>query len=85
MRNILKVIMLENKFLLFMVENGCIVFKDVDIMVVFWVELFELFIVMVVEYEVIYFVWNKVVKVLFDYSIVYKQDWFIKENYVFDI
>ena len=85
MRNILKATTLENKFPLFTVENGCIVSKDADITVAFRVELPELFTVTAAEYEAIHSAWNKAVKVLPDYSIVHKQDWFIKENYVPDI
>lgn len=85
MRNILKATTLENKFPLFTVENGCIVSKDADITVAFRVELPELFTVTATEYEAIHSAWNKAVKVLPDYSIVHKQDWFIKENYAPDI
>ena len=85
MRNILKATTLENKFPLFTVENGCIVSKDADITVAFRVELPELFTVTAAEYEAIHSAWNKAVKVLPDYSIVHKQDWFIKENYAPDI
>lgn len=49
------------------------------------VELPELFTVTAAEYEAIHSAWNKAVKVLPDYSIVHKQDWFIKENYAPDI
>ena len=80
MRNILKATTLENKFPLFTVENGCIVSKDADITVAFRVELPELFTVTAAEYEAIHSAWNKAVKVLPDYSIVHKQDWFINEN-----
>ena len=85
MRNILKATTLENKFPLFTVENGCIVSKDADITVAFRVELPELFTVTAAEYEAIHSAWNKAVKVLPDYSIVHKQDWFIKEHYAPDI
>ncbi|MBS4851146.1 MAG: DUF3875 domain-containing protein, partial [Bacteroides salyersiae] len=85
MRNILKATTLENKFPLFTVENGCIVSKDADITVAFRVELPELFTATATEYEAIHSAWNKAVKVLPDYSIVHKQDWFIKENYAPDI
>ena len=66
-------------------ENGCIVSKDADITVAFRVEQPELFTVTATEYEAIHSAWNKAVKVLPDYSIVHKQDWFIKENYAPDI
>jgi len=85
MRNILKTTTLENKFPLFAVENNCIVSKDADITVAFQVELPELFSVTANEYEAIHSTWNKAIKVLPDYSIVHKQDWFIKESYSPDI
>lgn len=81
MRNILKAITLENKFPLLAVEQDCIISKDADITVGFKVELPELFTVTSTEYEAIHSAWVKAVKVLPDYSIVHKQDWFIRENY----
>ena len=63
------------------VENGCIISKDADITVAFRVELPELFTVTSAEYEAIHSAWYKAIKVLPDYSIVHKQDFFIKENY----
>ena len=44
-------------------------------------ELPELFTVTSAEYEAIHSAWYKAIKVLPDYSIVHKQDFFIKENY----
>ena len=81
MRNILKATTLENKFPLLAVENDCIVSKDADITVAFRVELPELFTVTSAEYEAIHSAWHKAVKVLPDFSIVHKQDFFVKENY----
>ena len=81
MRNILKATTLENKFPLLAVENDCIVSKDADITVAFRVELPELFTVTSAEYEAIHSSWHKAVKVLPDFSIVHKQDFFVKENY----
>ena len=85
MRNILKAATLESKFPLLTVENGCIVSKGADVTVAFRVELPELFTVTSSEYEAIHSAWAKAVKVLPDYSIAHKQDWFIKENYNPDI
>ncbi|GHV10276.1 transposase [Bacteroidia bacterium] len=81
MRNMMKAATLESKFPLLAVENGCIVSKDADITVGFRVELPELFTVTSSEYEAIHSAWVKAVKVLPNYSIVHKADWFIKENY----
>jgi len=81
MRNVLKTATLESKFPLLSVEQGCIISKDADITVAFQVTLPELFTVTSDEYEAIHSVWNKAIKVLPDYSIVHKQDWYIKEKY----
>ena len=72
---------LENKFPLLAVEHGCIVSKDADLTVAYEVELPELYTVTGAEYEAIHGCWCKAIKVLPDYSIVHKQDWFIKEQY----
>lgn len=81
MRNILKATTLESKFPLLSVEHDCIVSKDADITVAFRVELPELFTVMATEYEAIHSAWVKAIKVLPNYSVVHKQDWFICEEY----
>lgn len=81
MRNVLKAETLERKFPLLCVENGCIVSKDADLTVVFEVELPELYTVTSTEYEAIHSSWIKAVKVLPNYSVVCKQDWFTKEIY----
>ena len=49
--------------------------------VAFRVELPELFSVTGSEYEAIHSAWHKAVKVLPEYSIVHKQDFFIEEKY----
>ncbi|MCK9625568.1 MAG: TraG family conjugative transposon ATPase [Bacteroidales bacterium] len=85
MRNILKANTLESKFPLLAVENDCIISKDADITIGFKVELPELFTVTSTEYEAIHSTWVKAIKVLPDYSIIHKQDWFIQENYSADI
>lgn len=81
MRNILKATTLESKFPLLSVEHDVIVSKDADVTVGFRVELPELYTVTSAEYEAIHSAWVKAMKVLPDYSIVHKQDIFIKENY----
>ncbi len=85
MRNTLKAATLESKFPLYAVENDCILSKDADITVAFTVSLPELFTVTSEEYEAIHSTWLKAVKVLPDYSIVHKQDWYEKEDYRADI
>lgn len=81
MRNIMKAATLESKFPLLAVEHDCILSKDADITVAYKVELPELFTVTSSEYEAIHATWLKAIKVLPNYSIVCKQDWFIEENY----
>ena len=81
MRNILKAATLESKFPLLAVESDCIVSKDADITVAFEVELPELFTVTSAEYAAIHAAWCKAIKVLPDYTVVHKQDWFVKERY----
>ena len=62
-------------------EQGCIISKDADITVAFEVELPELYTVTGAEYEAIHGCWCKAIKVLPDFCVVHKQDWFIKERY----
>ena len=84
MRNIRKSSTLESKFPLLAVEQGCIISKDGDITVAYEVTLPEIFTVTSQEYESVHAAWCKAIKVLPDYSIVHKQDWFVKENYAPD-
>ncbi|MEQ3221334.1 TraG family conjugative transposon ATPase [Butyricimonas virosa] len=84
MRNTLKATTLESKFPLLYVDKNCIVSKDADITFAFRVELPELFTISPKEYETIHLLWNKAIKVLPDYSVVHKQDWFIEEKYAPD-
>ena len=81
MRNTLKATTVENKLPLLAVENGCIVSKDADLTVAFEVTLPELYTVTSQEYDTIHGCWCKAIKVLPDYSIIHKQDWFIRETY----
>lgn len=81
MRNVLKATTLENRFPLLAVEEGCILSKDADITVAFRVDLPELYTVTSAEYAAIHSAWVKAIKVLPTYSVVHKQDWFVKEGY----
>lgn len=81
MRNILKAATLESKFPLLSVEHDCIISKDADLTVAYKVELPELFSVTSAEYEAIHASWLKAIKVLPNYSVILKQDWFIQESY----
>jgi conjugation system TraG family ATPase len=77
----MKAATIESKFPLLAVEHDCIISKDADITVAFRVELPELFTVTNAEYEAIHSSWAKAVKVLPEYSVVHKQDWFVRETY----
>jgi len=85
MRNTAKATTLEKKFPLLAVEENCILSKDADITACFAVSLPELFTVGSAEYEAIHAAWQKAVKTLPDYTVVHKQDWFIKETYSPDL
>lgn len=85
MRNVAKTATLENKFPLLAVEHNCIISKDADITACFEVRLPELFTVASVEYEAIHSAWHKAIKTLPDFTVIHKQDWYIKENYAPDL
>ncbi|MGC9352482.1 MAG: TraG family conjugative transposon ATPase [Mariniphaga sp.] len=85
MRSILKTSTLEQKLPLLAVENGCILSKDADITVAFRVRLPELFTVNEAGYETLHSSWCKALKVLPDYSVVLKQDWYCEEKYAPEI
>jgi conjugation system TraG family ATPase len=85
MRNAAKIATLESKFPLLAVENNCILSKDADITACFEVHLPELFTVASAEYEAIHSAWHKAIKTLPDFTVVHKQDWYIKENYAADM
>ena len=85
MRSKGKATTLESKFPLLAVEQNCIISKDADITACFRVHLPELFSVASLEYGAIHSAWHKAIKTLPDYTIVHKQDWYIKESYAPDI
>ncbi len=85
MRNTLKTSTLERKFPLLAVENDCILSKDADITVAFQLQLPELFTLTSDEYEQMHASWCKAIKVLPDFSIVHKQDWYCEESYIPEI
>lgn len=81
MRGILKTSTLESKFPLLRVENNCIISKFADITAAYRVTLPELFTLTGEEYEALHGAWLKALKVLPDYTVVHKQDFFIEERY----
>ncbi|MCP1994397.1 TraG family conjugative transposon ATPase [Flavobacterium sp. HSC-61S13] len=84
MRNSAKANTLESMFPILAVEHNCIVSKQADVTVCYKVNLPEIFTVSDKEYEAIHNTWYKAVKTLPEFTIVHKQDWFIKENYAAD-
>ena len=82
MRGTLKTSTLESKFPLLRVENNCIVSKFADITAAYRVTLPELFTLTGEEYEALHGAWLKALKVLPDYTVVHKQDFFIEERYM---
>lgn len=85
MRNMAKISTLESKFPLLSVENNYIISKEADVTACFKVSLPELFTIASAEYDAIHSAWHKAIKTLPDYSIIHKQDWYIKENFDPDI
>ena len=82
MRGTLKTSPLESKFPLLRVENNCIISKFADITAAYRVSLPELFTLTGEEYEALHGAWLKALKVLPDYTVVHKQDFFIEERYM---
>ena len=81
MRGTLKTSTLESKFPLLKVENNCIISKFADITAAYRISLPELFTLTSEEYEALHGAWLKALKVLPDYTVVHKQDFFIEERY----
>lgn len=81
MRNISKAKTLENMLPILSVESGCIISKEAEITIGFRVELPELFTVTSEDYQAIHSTWNKAIKVLPDYTIIHKQDWFVEKQH----
>ena len=82
MRGTLKTSTLESKFPLLRVENNCIISKFADITAAYRVSLPELFTLTGEEYEALHGAWLKALKVLPDYTVVHKQDFFTEERYM---
>lgn len=85
MRNTAKATTLESRFPLLAVEHHHILSKEADLTACFRVHLPELFTVAAAQYDAIHSVWHKAIKTLPDYTIVHKQDWYLKENYTPDM
>ena len=81
MRNSSKINTLESKFPILAIEQDCLLAKEADISVGFEVQLPELFTISGEDYEILHSLWHKAIKVLPQYTVIHKQDWFIKEQY----
>ncbi len=81
MRNTAKTNTLERMFPILSVENNCIVSKQGDITVCYKVILPEIFTISDKEYEMIHSMWHKAIKTLPEFTVIHKQDWFLKESY----
>ncbi|KUF45150.1 conjugal transfer protein TraG [Myroides marinus] len=84
MRNTAKITTLERMFPILSVENNCIVSKQADITVCYKVILPEIFTISDKDYETIHNVWHKAIKTLPEFTVIHKQDWFVKESYKAD-
>lgn len=81
MRNSSKINTLESKFPILAIEQDCLLTKEADISIGFEVQLPELFTISGEDYEILHSLWHKAIKVLPHYTVIHKQDWFIKEQY----
>ena len=81
MRNSSKINTLESKFPILTIEQDCLLTKEADISIGFEVQLPELFTISGEDYEILHSLWHKAIKVLPQYTVIHKQDWFIKEQY----
>ena len=81
MRGTLKTAALEHYFPLLAVEHDCILSKNAEVTVAYRVVLPELFTLTGTEYEALHGAWLKALRVLPDYTIVHKQDYFTEEHY----
>ncbi len=82
MRTTKRTVTLESRFPLLGVENDAIVSKGGDITVGFHVELPEIFTLSAANYQTMQLLWSKSIRILPNYTIVHKQDIFVKENYL---
>lgn len=66
------------------IEHDCILSKQGDVTIAFGAELPEIFTLSDQEYEAFHQAWIKAVKLLPKYSVLHKQDWFLKSRYKSD-
>lgn len=75
---------IESKLPLLCWEDGCIISKAGDVTIPLKMELPQIFSLGVDDFDALHQVWVRAVKVLPDYAIVHKQDWFIGREFVAD-
>jgi hypothetical protein len=85
MRNVAKATTLESKFPLLAVENNCIISKDADITACFRSTFAGTVYGSFRRIRSIHSAWHKAIKTLPDFTVIHKQDWYIKENYAPDL
>lgn len=72
---------IDSKFPIMSVENSCLISKEADITVAFKVSMPEIFTLSSEDYEEMNNLWVRACKVLPDYTIVHKQDYFVTRKY----
>lgn len=72
---------IESKIPLLCWENGCIISKAADVTIPLRVELPQVFSLGMDDFETLHHTWVRALKVLPDYTIVHKQDWFWESEY----
>ncbi|MFX1705739.1 TraG family conjugative transposon ATPase [Chitinophaga sp. CC14] len=66
------------------VEHDCILSKNADITVAYEIELPEIFTLSATDYEVLHQTFIKAIKVLPQFTVFHKQDWYINKKYTGD-
>ena len=84
MRGVDKADTLESRLPIYKVEQDCLVSKLAEITVAFRVNLREIFTMPAQDYEALHQLWVKALRILPNYTIVHKQDWFVEEQYAPD-
>lgn len=72
---------MEDLLPLLAVEHNCIVSRQGDITVAFKVQLPELFSLSSEEYETLHQAWVKAIRILPNFTVFHKQDWFLRSRY----
>jgi len=78
----IKSINIEDYLPLLCWENDCIISKAADITVPLTLQLPQVYSIGAEEFEALHQMWVRAIKILPDYSIVHKQDWFFSSKYV---